>query len=252
MSNNPTDEAPRNLDRPVATLETVVTDAILGELAGVPTGCPGKIVSYVHGKQRAEVQPIIRGRFKGDTEGTRLPTIADVPVMFPQGGGFTIIWDLAVGDDVWLTFGDRSLDEWLAAGGDDVDPAILRRHDLADAVALAGISPFSSPNPHAAAGELVLTDGTRKIRVTGSAVILTDGAGATIQAQNGKATMTATKADVVAGGNSLIQQLIDTITALEAGAPLTVPGVAPGTGILSPAVVIALDAIKTILIAMKA
>lgn len=144
----------------MAELDELLQDAITAELAGrVHVALPARVVSYDQAKQTANVQPILRGRFRAE-DGTvtsyQLPQIVNVPVAFPQGGGFSITWPLAQGDVVQLVINERSLDEWKGANGADVAPADPRRFDLTDAVAVAGVRSPSGALLEVATGKMVI------------------------------------------------------------------------------------------------
>ena len=50
---------------------------------------------------------------------------------FPSGGGFTLTFPLAVGDEVYVALAERCIDGWWQSGG--VQPqAEFRMHDLSD------------------------------------------------------------------------------------------------------------------------
>ena len=116
------------------------TRAMFGKLH---TGCIARVITYDAEKQTATVQPVARQRYIADpTTSERVPSIPGVPVCWPQGGGFAVTMPLAAGDDVFLAFADRSIDEWKRSGAGDYTPALRRRFDLADAVAI----PITSPN----------------------------------------------------------------------------------------------------------
>lgn len=126
----------------------VIGEVIRAETARIRTVIPGKVVAYDHAEQRADVRPKIRSSYRDpdtDERETYLPQIIrNCPVSFPQGGGFSLTFPLAEGDPVELHFASRSLDEWLAGGGDDVTPEDVRRHDLTDAIVHPGIRSFAN------------------------------------------------------------------------------------------------------------
>jgi hypothetical protein len=66
-------------------------------------------------------------------------------VRFPGGDGdrFSMSWPLAEGDTVKLVVADRSIDEWLTEGGEDVTPSDLRKHDFSDAIVEPGLRSFA-------------------------------------------------------------------------------------------------------------
>ncbi len=116
----------------IPSLAKVIGDAIQARLAALRVGLPAKVVSYDAAAQRVSVKPLIQDRYVDLATGAEtsedLPVIVDVPVLFPQGGGYRITFPLAVGDVGWLQFADRSLDVWLNRGG-VVDPGDSRTHD---------------------------------------------------------------------------------------------------------------------------
>lgn len=126
----------------------VVGMAAKGEVAKVNVAVPAFITAYDETLQQATVQPIVRWRYKdvdGDTE-TELPApIAAVPVLFPQANGLAITFPVVAGDWVLLVVCDRSIDEWESTGAQDNTPQSARRHNMADAIAIPGVRPFSDP-----------------------------------------------------------------------------------------------------------
>jgi len=128
-------------DRPAPTLEGVLRDLMGSELGDLHVGLPARVESFDSGKGTCDARPVLRHRVgRGEDEtAERLPVLRDVPVLYPRGGGFLLSWPLQAGDYVWLTFADATLDEWARQGGSDVTPSATRQHDLADAVAYAGL-----------------------------------------------------------------------------------------------------------------
>lgn len=109
--------------------------------AQIHTAMPGHIVSYNPAKMTVTVQPGLQMiRFMPDN--TRLPVtiapIADVPVLFPGGGGHVLTFPIAAGDDCLILFAERSIDNWYQHGGIQ-QPSDLRMHDITDCFALVGV-----------------------------------------------------------------------------------------------------------------
>lgn len=124
-------------------------EEIISEIARLQTtkmfvGAVAVVVSYEDATQKASVRPVVRGSVQGGGS-VRFPVLTNVPVRFPCGGGYSVTFPLKAGDFVWLDFGDRSLDDWLNSGQADVVPASKRRFSISDAVAYAGVRPFSKP-----------------------------------------------------------------------------------------------------------
>jgi len=107
----------------------------------IHTAMPGIIVSFDPSKQTATVQPGLQG-VQSNADGTRTPVsikpIQDVPVIFPAGGGHTLTFPVKAGDECWLMFAERSIDNWHQHGGVQ-QPSDWRMHDITDAVCLVGL-----------------------------------------------------------------------------------------------------------------
>lgn len=122
------------------------------------TAEPGVIVSYDAATQRATVALGISVRVKrpGGAVVHEAPvTVPNVPIAWPQAGGYSLTFPLAAGDEVMLVFSSRSLDEWkLGAARSGVEASDPRRFAVQDAIAFptkAATPPLPSTNYDAAA-----------------------------------------------------------------------------------------------------
>lgn len=133
----------------LSTLGDVLQRGIDSRLKELHTAMPGIIQSFDAATQTAIVQPAIKRIFKSDTGDTvesievELPPLINVPVQFPRGGGFSLTFPVAQGDECLIIFSERSLDYWHESGGVQA-PGAYRLHALSDATALVGLS--SKPN----------------------------------------------------------------------------------------------------------
>lgn len=101
---------------------------------------PGIIQSFDPETITAVVQPAIRAVERdndGNTSTTDYPLLVDVPVVFPRGGGCTLTFPVAPGDECLVIFADRCIDFWWQNGGIQ-EPVDTRMHDLSDAFAIVG------------------------------------------------------------------------------------------------------------------
>lgn len=147
------------MDEARPSLEDVLDGAIRGALVGVHTGFVAEVVSYDRTTQTATLQPVVRGRRRteeGTVEFYALPQLVNVPVEFPSGGGCSITWDLAKGDQGIVRILERSHDEWRTVGGSSTSPQHARRFDLTDATFFPGGRSPASPLVEVAAGALVV------------------------------------------------------------------------------------------------
>lgn len=86
------------------------------------------------------VQPAIAIEIRnpdGSTSATRLPLLLDCPVIFPSGGGFTLTFPIAAGDECLVILAARCIDNWYDLGGVQGE-AEFRLHDLSDGFCLVG------------------------------------------------------------------------------------------------------------------
>ncbi|TCL04213.1 Gp138 family membrane-puncturing spike protein [Sodalis ligni] len=101
---------------------------------------PGIITSFDPNTVTCSVQPAIKGAITditGKVNSVNLPLLADVPVLFPRGGGVTLTFPVREGDECLVVFADRCIDFWWQ-NGDLQEPVDPRQHDLSDAFALIG------------------------------------------------------------------------------------------------------------------
>ena len=163
-------------------LQHAISAGVLSGLLEARTATPARIQSYDATDQRAVVVPLLMRR--AATGETIAPgPIADVPVIFPRGGGFALTFPLTAGDTGLLICSDRSLDRWLDSGG-VIDPQSRRHHSMTDAIFLPGLHPWddaiAEPSGTDLSSDVVLAaeDGScwvsiradGEVRIKGSAV----------------------------------------------------------------------------------
>ena len=143
---------------PVAvTEESVVQAQIDAAISQVNGPLVAKVLSYNDATQRATVQPVAQWTGTGP-QPISLRPMADVPVCFGGGNGFTIVSGLAPGDIVLVVFLGRSHDEWFTTAAVNAPPSDWRQHSLSDAMIIAGVSPDVTPltSLQATPGQLVI------------------------------------------------------------------------------------------------
>lgn len=117
--------------------------ALEGHQAHLWTALPGIIESFDADAITCVVQPSIKAQVRasdGSTQWVALPLLLDCPVVFPRGGGCTLTFPIAPGDECLVVFASRCIDAWWTAGGTQVQSE-FRMHDLSDGFCLPG--PFS-------------------------------------------------------------------------------------------------------------
>ena len=121
--------------------EEALRAALAGFQAGLWTALPGIIQSFNAAAQTVSVQPALKAKLRrpdGGVVSVTLPLLVDVPVVFTGGGGFTLTFPIAAGDEALVVFADRCIDAWWQSGGVQ-EPVEPRMHDLSDGFALVGV-----------------------------------------------------------------------------------------------------------------
>lgn len=123
--------------------EVALREALDGYRTGIWTALPGIIQSFQSGPGRpptCSVQPAIKMKVRqqnGAIVSVALPMLVDCPVQFPAGGGCTLTFPVAAGDECLVVFASRCIDAWWQSGGVQ-EQAELRMHDLSDGFVLLG------------------------------------------------------------------------------------------------------------------
>lgn len=184
------------------TLAEVLTESMRVAMRGVFTALVGSIESYDRATGLASVQPLILDSYvdeTGERVPERFPIVQRVPVVFPSAGEFSLTFPVTHGATGLLVFSTRSIDRWVAVGG-EVDPNDDRRQALSDAVFFLGVRPVPQALPESA------TDTDAMVLASPSLIKL--GSSAASEAP-------ATKADL----DALKQAITDTVVvAMDGGA----------------------------------
>lgn len=175
--------------------DTALLYALRGHQAGLWTAMPARVQAVNLSRMTLQAQPTIQARIRNPDQSfvwTDMPVCVDCPIMFPGGGGFTLTFPVAVGDECLLIFASRCIDNWWAYGGVQKQ-AELRMHDLSDGFALVGVRslPRALPSISSTAVELRSDSGGAKISMgAGGAVAITAPGGFSVTAptftHNGK------------------------------------------------------------------
>lgn len=148
--------------------------ALRGWQSGMWTALPAIVQSFDATKKTCVVQIAVQMlQTLQTTSGTNagidvskkwinVAPIHDVPVHFPSGGGYTLTFPVAAGDECLVVFSSRCIDSWWQNGGFSNPQSILRMHDLSDGFAFVGISsvPNVQSNISTASVQLRSNDGT--------------------------------------------------------------------------------------------
>jgi hypothetical protein len=161
-----------------AELQEMLRQAVNGALEDMYVAAPVQIVSFDPLTATADailLQPLRVDQQDGTQVWKQATKFCKCPVVFLQGGGFTVFAPPQVGDEALAIFCHRSIDDWWYYGGAQ-QRSSLRRFSKDDAILLCGV--FSRPNVpltpiDPAALEIRSDSGTVKIRLDASGVTIT-------------------------------------------------------------------------------
>lgn len=103
--------------------------------AGLYVGRPVRVEKVDTSKCTVDVIPMLADNYTDDSDeivNYSLPIIPAIPILFPEGGDFVDTWPIKKGDQGWILFADRSIDQWQQLGnkGEPVNPKTEFRHSL--------------------------------------------------------------------------------------------------------------------------
>lgn len=154
----------------MTNLHDAIVAAVAAALRGLYVGMPGRLEAYEPATGKGKIKPLIQ---EPDHTGTMrsLKPISGVPVVMPGGSQAALYLPLQVGDTGWLSFSHRSMELWLARGG-DAPPGDPRVMDMTDAVFWPGLRPFSAGSLAEEPDAAVLRNGAAKLKLRGGKVAL--------------------------------------------------------------------------------
>ena len=120
----------------------IINDLMRKISGGVRVAMPASVESYDFKTQKADIKIDMQELYRNETS-LDYPVLSGVPVIFPRCGGASITMPIVRGDTCLVMFLDRDSTSWLL-GGKNLKPKSMRSHHLSDAVAIMGLSPFTS------------------------------------------------------------------------------------------------------------
>jgi hypothetical protein len=164
---------------------TLLQAVVEAAKSDINTAIPCIVVSYDAAKQTCVLQPAIQYKFTqkdGSFIWLDLPNLLDCPVFFPSGGGFTLTFPVAAGDEALAIFSQRCIDAWYSSGEHQNIQSDIRLHDLSDGFAFVGIrsTPRFLGGVSTSSAQLRSDDGGTLIDVNNGNIALTASTSVTI------------------------------------------------------------------------
>lgn len=131
----------------------------------------GQIQAFYPSTFSADVSIVLQ-RTMTDGSFASYPKLLNCPVVTPQGGGASLQFPIAPGDQCLVVFMDRNLRGWFTQGTPQPPPD-TRLHDVSDAIAIVGLNyslASNIPHPSATETRLILKDGTTKVGLEGGLI----------------------------------------------------------------------------------
>jgi hypothetical protein len=161
-----------------ADLQEMLRQVVNGALEDVYVAAPVRIVRFDPVTATADavlVQPMRVDQQDGTQEWKQATKFSKCPVVFLQGGGFTVFAPPQADDEALAIFCHRSIDDWWYYGGAP-ERSSLRRFSKDDAILICGV--FSRPRVpltpiDPAALEIRSDSGAVKLRLDASGVTIT-------------------------------------------------------------------------------
>jgi hypothetical protein len=117
-----------------------INSVVDGKQPKVWTSIPGIIESFDPDAVTCTATPAIMYQQRDENDKVSfhpITLLTDIPVIFPRGGGYTLTFPIAKGDECELRFQCRNIDSWWQSGGIQ-QPQTPRLHDISDAMAYVG------------------------------------------------------------------------------------------------------------------
>lgn len=144
------------------SLPELISSAIASALLDVHVSIPAVVKKYDPTTQTCDAQPVTKRALKkldSELKTEEIPTIQNIPVVFPRGNGFAMTFPLLAGDHVMLLFSETSFAQWRS-NGILSEPGDVKRFPLSYPVALPGLSPSLLALQSASATKMLLGSDT--------------------------------------------------------------------------------------------
>lgn len=143
------------------------------------TSFPAKVLAYDARAQTVDVEPQIMREIQddeGSLEHERLPTLYDVPVQWPRGGGHALTFPIQVGDYVEVQCAEQSLLVWRDSG-EVSEPGVSQAHGLNGCIAKPGWYPDTMKVEGVSTTDVVIgkVDGSASVRIKPDGTVVLGG-----------------------------------------------------------------------------
>lgn len=171
----------RNSERKIKTMTAALDTHFEGRIKNLNFAVPAIIVSYNASSKRATVQPALDTLF-ADGKSRPKPPLANVPILQPSGGGYTVNFPHRKGDAVMLLVSQRGIGEFKKAYKQAL-PTRTSFFSMIDAVAIPGFGGRTITPAVSGGVSLQSEDGTNHISISGGNLTINVTGNITIDAE---------------------------------------------------------------------
>lgn len=126
----------------MASMQSAMDLFLSSAMYAVHTSLPARVEKYDAGKHTATVKPAVNMLMDNGVQ-IEIPSLMEVPVVFPASKFFDMEFPLDEGDGVLLLFQESDISTWKN-GDFPAIPAVASRFNLDSAVAIPGLVPSPS------------------------------------------------------------------------------------------------------------
>jgi len=140
----------------IYTLDGLIKTILEFSLHNLHTSIPC-VVETFNSNGTVNATPAIKRVLVEDNEEITLPTLSDIPIIYPSVGKYRITFPIEKGDEGMLVFSEREINQFVEKG-DVTRPLMYRKHNISDAVFIPALISKGKRNNVPASEGLVLEE----------------------------------------------------------------------------------------------
>ena len=140
----------------IYTLDGLIKTIIDFNLHNLHTSIPC-VVETFNGNGTVNATPAIKRVLVENNEEITLPTLSEIPIIYPSVGKYRITFPIEIGDEGILVFSEREINQFVEKG-EVTRPLMYRKHNISDAVFIPALISQGKRNNVSSSEGLVLEE----------------------------------------------------------------------------------------------
>lgn len=140
----------------IYTLDGLIKTMIELNLHNLHTSIPCVVESF-NGDGTVNATPAIKRVLNENDEEITLPTLSEIPIIYPSVGKYRITFPIEKGDEGMLVFSEREINQFVEKG-EITRPLMYRKHSISDAVFIPALISQGKRNNVSSSEGLVLEE----------------------------------------------------------------------------------------------